>query len=248
MNRKIRFTGIIIISVLLVFLISIIIYIVVYLPSIKVKEQEDNFPHVREEKNIKEKTKNLKICKEGIVCNYDISSYTTITTSLKSTVLANIIKDINNKVNELYNISKHSTDMTLKECSNVSSLYKRSIMTTSNLTIYDSSDIISLTLISKETNLCTLVSNQDIAAYLYDVKNDNILTEDDIKKTYNITDEEILTAIKNNIEQMNIDESKTYTTNITDYNLYIETDGTIGVYYKQPEDNIYYNVLLNKHI
>ena len=248
MNKKIRIAGIIIISILLVLLISIIVYNVIFLPSIKTKEQEDNFPHVREEKNIKEEIKGLKICKKGIDCNYDTSYYTTISTSLKSTVLTNIIKEINNKVNELYNISNYSTDMTIKECSNVSNLYERSIMTTSNLIIYDSSDIISMTLISNETNLCTLVSNQEINVYLYDVKNDNILTGDDIKKTYDITGEEILTAIKNNIEQININESKNYITNITDYNIYIETDGTIGVYYKQPENNNYYSLLLNKHI
>ena len=244
MSKKIRITGIIIISILLIILISMIIYNIVYLPSTRDDKQQPT----SESTHLNLDYKTLDICKEGIECGYGTREYDTITTDINSEVLNNIISELNTKINNYYIKSLNATDMNSTECIAVSNLYQRSIMTQSRLTLYDSDNILGFTLISGETNLCTSVANEDLEVYVYDVMNDKVLTEDDIKSKYGISNDEITDAIGNSIKQMNIDESKTYTTNITDYNLYIETDGTIGVYYKQTEDNIYYNVLLNKHI
>lgn len=63
-----------------------------------------------------------------------------------------------------------------------------------------------------------------------------------------ITDEIISSTIEADINAINVINGVNYTTNITDYSLYIETDGTIGIYYMQPEDGLYYNILLDKSV
>lgn len=245
MNKKIRTISVVIISIFILILVSIIIYNVIYLPN---SIEKDNYPSIRNKNNLSTEIKTLEICAAGIDCGYIASEYTTITTTINSSTLENIITELNNKTTESYNKSLNATDMTLPECSSVSSIYSRNLMTQSNLILYDSDDILAFTLITKETNLCTLLNNEEIIVYFYDIKTDKILTEQELKERYNITDNEIATAVINNIEQKNIAESKLYTTNITEYHIYVERDGTIGVYYRQPEDNLFYNVLLNKHI
>ena len=150
--------------------------------------------------------------------------------------------------NELYNTSLNSTDMSSLECASVSNQYQRSIMTQSLLTIYESDDLFAFALVGGESNLClkTYTTSLDIA--FYDAKNDKTLTEDEIKEKYSITEEEIQTAVTNDITQRNIDEAANYETNITDYHIYIDNDGQVCVYYLQPEENVYYSVTLDKNI
>ena len=90
-----------------------------------------------------------------------------------------------------------------------------------------------------------ITNNEEIDVLYYDINNKKLLTEDEMKTKYSITDEEILTAVTNDINERNLEENLNYTTNILDYHIYIPSDGMLSVYYKQPEDNIYYSVPLD---
>ena len=240
MNRKVKITGIIISSILIIILLGIIIYNVVYLPL--TEDKQSTVKHLTLE------YKTIENCYDELNCAVPYSDYPTISTDITTSKLMNILNTLNTKISNLYNKSLNSTYMTSAECVDYSSLYKRSIMGENNLIIYDSDDLLGLTLLSRETNLCTSVVNEDLDVYIYDVKNDKILTNDDIKEEYDITDSMIISTIEANVNAANEINGVNYTTNITDYNLYIESDGTIGIYYKQPEDGLYYNILLGQQV
>lgn len=242
MNKKVRTIGIIIISILLIILIAIIIYNVVYL------SKEDDKQSSNEIKHISLDYKTLENCYNELDCESPYSEYATIKTDITSSNLMNILNNLNTKINDSYNKSLNSTDMTTPGCVNYTNLYQRSIMTQNNLTIYDSDDLLGFTLLSEETNLCTSLVNEDLEVYIYDVKNDKVLTEDEFKERYDITDDIISATIEANVNATNEIYGLSYTTEITEYNLYIQNDGTIGIYYKQPEENLYYNILLDKRV
>lgn len=243
MKSRTRIMIVIIIGIILLILIGIILYKVVYFPS---NEGEDgkqvNVGHLTVE------YKTLDNCYDELNCEVPYSDYATLSTDISSNRLKNIMDELNTKIDNLYNKSLNSTDMSNAECSNVSNLYQRSIMVENNLITYDNDGVLGLTLLSRETNLCTSISNEEFDSYLYDIENDKILTNDDIKEKYDITDEIISSTIEANINAINVINGVNYTTNITDYSLYIETDGTIGIYYMQPEDGLYYNILLDKSV
>ena len=249
MKSKARLIGIIIISILLLVLITVIIYNVAYLPTIEDKQQtnENNNGNSITVKHlsINDKSLKLEICKEGIECGFGARNYYTISTDIPSRTFTNVVNEINTKINDSYTTSLNSTDMSSNECSAVSNLYQRSIMTESISTLYGSDELLGITLINGTSNLCLSTNDQEIDVYYYDITNDKLLTEDEMKTTYSITNEQILLAITNDINQRNIDENLNYTTNILDYHIYIASDGVLSVYYKQPEDNIYYSVPLD---
>lgn len=250
MKSKARLIGIIIISILLLVLISVIIYNVVYLPSVEEDKQQTNEDNNSNSITVKhlsinDEPLNLEICKEDVECGLGTRNYYTISTDITSRTFTNIVNEINTKINDSYTTSLNSTDMSSNECSAVSNLYQRSIMTESISTLYGSDELLGITLISGTSNLCLSTNNQEINVYYYDITNDKLLTEDEIKTTYSITNEQILLAITNDINQRNIDENLNYTTNILDYHIYIASDGLLSIYYKQPEDNIYYSVPLD---
>lgn len=250
MKSKARLIGIIIISILLLVLISVIIYNVVYLPSVEEDKQQTNEDNNSNSITVKhlsinDEPLNLEICKEDVECGFGTRNYYTISTDITSRTFTNIVNEINTKINDSYTTSLNSTDMSGNECSAASNLYQRSIMTESISTLYGSDELLGITLISGTSNLCLSTNNQEINVYYYDITNDKLLTEDEIKTTYSITNEQILLAITNDINQRNIDENLNYTTNILDYHIYIASDGLLSIYYKQPEDNIYYSVPLD---
>lgn len=248
MKSKTRTIGIIIISILLLVLISIIIYNVVYLPSIKEDKQPTNNENDTPIEHLSIDGKSLEICKEGVDCGFGTRSYYTISTDIVDEQLTNVINELNTKINNSYTRSLNATDMTISECSNVSNLYQRSIMTESILNIYDSENMLGITLISSESNLCLSTNTQEIDIVYYDVNNKKMLTESEVKENYSITDEEIVTAVTNDINQRNIEENLNYTTNVVEYHIYFTSAGEIGVYYRQPEDNIYYSIALDKKV
>lgn len=240
MSKKVKKTGIVIISMLIIILLAVIIYNGVYLPLIE--DKQSTIKHLTLE------YKTLDNCYDQLNCAVPYSDYATIGTDIPTTNLMNVLNSLNTKMDEVYNKSLNSTDMTTPECIEYSSLYKRSVMGENNLTIYDSDNLLGLTLLSRETNLCTSVSNEDLDVYVYDVKNDKVLTNDEIKEKYDITDAMISSTIEANVDAINEINELNFSTDINEYNLYIGNDGTIGVYYKQPEDSLYYNVLLNKQV
>lgn len=249
MKSKARLIGIIIISILLLVLVSVIIYNVAYLPSVEDKQQtneENNVDSINvKHLSINDEPLKLDICKEGVECGFGTRNYYTISTDITNRTFTNVVNEINTKINDSYTSSLNSTDMSSNECSAASNLYQRSIMTESISTLYGSDELLGITLISGTSNLCLSTNDQEIEVYYYDITNDKLLTEDEIKTTYSITNEQILLAITNDINQRNIDENLNYTTNILDYHIYIASDGVLSVYYKQPEDNIYYSVPLD---
>lgn len=244
MSGKTRKIGIIVICCLLIFLIGIIIYNVVRFPS----ESRNSTTQDKKNSYITMQTKTLDICTPGVDCGYTTRNYDTVELSKKAPQLDSIIESLNNKIDDLYNRSLNSTDMTSIECAPVSNLYQRSIMTQSTLTIYESEDLFSFALLSSESNLCTNEYNENLDITFYDAKNDKILTENDIKTSYSITDEEIVTAVANDIAIRNAEEGLNYSTNITEYRLYIDYEGYLCIYYRQPEDNIYYTITLDKKV
>lgn len=250
MKSKVRTIAIIIISILLLILIAVIIYNVVYLPTTKEDIQQTNEDNSDDNISVKhifldDNTKQLEICNDDVDCGFGIRTYHTISTDITDENLLNAINSIDEKINNSYTVSLNATDMTSAECSNVSNLYQRSIMTQSILTLYGSDDLLGIALISGESNLCLFTNNEEIDVLYYDINNKKLLTEDEMKTKYSITDEEILTAVTNDINERNIEENLNYTTNILDYHIYITSDGMLSVYYKQPEDNIYYSVPLD---
>lgn len=251
MESKVRMKCIIIISILLIILISIILYNVVYLPSVEedkqLNEEENNIP-VKEIKHLSIEGKTLEICNEDVDCGLGERTYYTISTDLTDEMFVNAINNINTKINNAYLTSLNSTNMTTSECSNVSNLYMRSIMTQSMLTLYGSDELINITLVTATSNLCLSTNDEEIYLLYYDITNKKILTEDEIKTKYSVTNDEIITAINNDINQRNIDENLNYSTNVLDYHIYIDSEGILSVYYKQYDDNIYYSVPLDVYV
>lgn len=252
MKSRTKIIAIIVISILLLILIAVIVYNVVYLPTTRedtqpIDEVEDDVP-VATVEHLSVEGRALEFCKENVECGLLPINYYTISTDLNDEILINAINDINTKINNAYQTSLNSTDMSSAECSNVSNLYQRSIIAQSMLTLYGSDELIGITLVSGTSNLCLSTNDQEIDIYYYDIATDRMLTEEEIKTTYSITDEEILTAITNDIDQRNTEENLNYSTNIIDYHIYITSDGILSVYYKQPEDNIYYSVPLDKTV
>lgn len=244
MSQRLRIIIILVISIIILVLLGIIVYNVVYLPSVEGDKQHNN--------NVEHLVidyKPLEICREDVDCGYGMREYDSVESDISTEALDEILNSINTKINDYYNRSLNSTDMSSPECSLVSDIYMRSIMTQSRLITYDSDDLLAFSLVSGESNLCLNTNNEEVDVYYYDVKSETALTEDDIKEKYSITDDEIMSAIEENINQMNTDANSNYTVDdVIDYKLYIDNSGSIGIYYKIAQDTIYYSVILDKTV
>lgn len=229
------------ITVVIIILIAIIIYNVVFIPTSTKKTEP-------KEMNVSIDIKNLKMCQEGVECGIADIEYRKIELSNAPKKLQKIIDQINNEINESYEKSAQST-VTGAECQSVASLYQHSILSQSVVTTYEGKEVISIAVMNTEGNLCTNVSTEkELEVYYYDVQKDKLLSEEELKEKYSITDADIKTAIQESITTLNGLEGTNYSTdNIEEYKIYIQNDGEIFIYYKQPEIGIHYTASLNKN-
>ena len=136
-------------------------------------------------------------------------------------------------------------------CASLKDVYKHSIRNYVDYSLYSDSKYVSFFVTNYRKNLCTnemTLDEPDI--FIYDVKNDKRLSNEDIMKIQSITEDDIIDLIKYSINEMNSIEEKNYTINDTyqdgkvKYYLYYNSLGELLALYKLNPVNGYYSVKL----
>ena len=194
-----------------------------------------------------EPLKEFSVCKNNSSChapggNYSYN-YMSLDTDIKE-VQASIDK-INKETKKLYNKSKKS-NMDAKECKEASNTYKHSFHSNTQYYQYENDNYISIGAKRVTYNLCTNESNQlRPEIYIYDKKQEKIISQEEFKKQLNMTEENISSLINFNLMNLNKIPNNNYTLEDTykdgkqDTLLYYDVTGDLYIAYKNYKDNTY---------
>ena len=190
-------------------IIIIIIGIVFLLLPINKKETKETSKSSTELGDRKE----VEICKTEDCKSTQIVEYAYIEVNSPNKQVKDMVEKLNKKTNQYYEKTKNS-NMDDASCSNVKDMYYHSYKAEVNPFSYVSADYISVAIQANEYYLCTeeIISNP-VEAYIYDVKENKILTQEEFLKKKNITEEKITSCIEENVKVLNNIQKTSYTLN-----------------------------------
>jgi len=135
-------------------------------------------------------------------------------------------------------------------CSNVKDMYYHSYKADIKPFSYTSDDYITVAIQTTEYYLCTEeIISKPVEAYIYDVKENKILTQKEFLQKKNITEEKIASSIEENLKGLNETQKTNYTMNdVYDSSkktvLFYDFDGTLLVSYYNKITNYYENAIV----
>lgn len=188
----------------------------------------------------------IAMCVDETNCDYSPEvKYPLIKINYANDELQKALKTINDITKENYEKSLSST-LIDTSCQEVKDKYQHSLAHRLNYNLYEDKEIISIALERSEQNLCTKEYKTNPPEVMIFSKKDNkFITQQELKKLKEIEDIDIQTAIKRNIETQNSVTNTAYSyENIkqdeTSTSLYYMNDGSLHIYYFQPEDSQYH--------
>lgn len=205
-------------------------------------------------KSSKDKEEGITISEELVVamcidknnCDYSPEvKYPLIKMNYENESLQKVLKTINAKTKENYEKALAS-NLADASCQEVKDKYQHSLAYRLNYNVYEDSEIISIGIERSEQNLCTKeYKTSPPEVMIFSKKDNKFITQQELKSLKKIEDIDIKTAIERNVEtqnsvtgtaysyeSINLEESST--------NLYYMNDGSLYIYYLQPEDNQYH--------
>ena len=116
--------------------------------------------------------------------------------------------------------------------------------------LYETSNLISIAYELDGINLCTNQSIETLYhSYVYDIKKDEFLTNDDLLVLYNINSNDVKEAITENISSWNtiLSTNNSYNDINDKYTLYISSDGSLNAFYTNNTTNKTYTTLIKEN-
>jgi len=148
----------------------------------------------------KEERKTIKICKDD-TCSMPINdNYEQLVIDSKYPKLDKKVKEINKKTLKYYEEVKKST-VEGEECANVKDTYYHRMRVSSIYYNYENDKYVSIGVQRKKYDLCTgSFENKDFDVYIYDKKDNKLLTQDEFRVKEKISTDEIKKAIDASME------------------------------------------------
>lgn len=184
--------------------------------------------------------KYVDCCSETNNCPLGKMEYPKLSIQSNKKSIRNLVNQINSKVDDYYQrcVKSETGDA---ECQ---AIYGDVLHSIAPVALYEDSSLIGISFRGYNLNLCTQISSDfDFMTYIYDVKKDKFIDQEEFMTTYSIQNDEVLSAISENLVQMNASLETQYTyTGDSGYQLFIASDGTINAYYLVDNDS---NLLLH---
>ena len=181
-------------------------------------------------------------------CRYVDNTLRHLELTTKYDKLNENISKINNLVDEKINEIKQS-NLNSNECSNARDIYNYRNIYMMSEPLYESNEIIGVAYEMYGVDICTNQTIEDtFDSYIYDIKSDKILTQNEILDLYNIKTTDINKTISDNLEDWNKELNTSYTLNDVDndYKLYLSSEGNLSIYYKIKSINKVYSTTIKK--
>lgn len=193
-----------------------------------------------------DQTLEVDICKNPDECSIAMTPvYSLIEMDTDSQKVQKIISSINKETKKRYNQTLNSK-FDSKTCPNAEKEYNYSYLSTIDYSLYENDDYISIALIRYNRDLCLDKTTTDKPeAYIYSKAKDNVLNQEEIKKTFKITENQIEKAIKNEIDKINAIDNTNYTYENTFQDgkqtliFYFDYQGNLNTYFYQNETKSY---------
>lgn len=161
-------------------------------------------------------------------------------------VLDNINKETKNRYNQTLG-SKFDDN----KCPNAKDVYNYSYLSTLDYSLYENDEYISISINRYNRDLCLDTNTMEKPeSYIYSKKDNKIVTGDDLKKAFEISDKKVEVSIKNVISTLNNSMEKNYTYENTfndgkqDLIYYFNYEGDLNIYFHNNEDDSYYSCTL----
>lgn len=225
-------------KIMLILLIGVTLILLFFVEYQKHYNSSNNTTTTKKEKNELFKIQNITYnhCKKenDDNCKYVNNTLKHLKLTTEYDKLNDVIFQTNHYVDKKIKEIKDS-NLNSNECSYVRETYNyRNIYMMSEF-LYKSKEIISISYEIYGIDICTNQNIEDtFNSYIYDIKNNKILTQNEIENLYNIKDSTINETITNNLEYWNKELNTNYTLNDinNDYKLYLSSDGELSIFYK----------------
>ncbi len=237
MKKKICITAIIILTIVVIAGIIILIF----------ENQEKLASQKIDYNNFDvDQTLEVDICKNPDNCSIASTPvYSMIKMDTDNAEIKKIIDKINNETKKRYNKTLKST-FDINKCPNAAKEYNYSYLSTLDYSLYENNDYISISTIRYNRDLCLDKTSTDKPeSYIYSKSQDKVLSQNEIKKVFDISDSQIEKSIKKVINNINSLEGTKYTYDNTFQNgkqnliFYFDYKGDLNVYFYQNETNSY---------
>lgn len=208
-------------------------------------EDKNNYNHFNVEGLNFEHCKNEKDDR----CRYANNTLRYVNIDLPANKIKEVTEDINTIVSEKYNEILNS-NLDSDECIEVRDIYNYSKIYMMAEYLYETSNLISIAYELDGINLCTNQSIETLYhSYVYDIKKDEFLTNDDLLVLYNINSNDVKEAITENISSWNtiLSTNNSYNDINDKYTLYISSDGSLNAFYTNNTTNKTYTTLIKEN-
>lgn len=198
--------------------------------------------------------RNLENCKNDFECDIPYMEYRTINIKINNKSINKLVTKINKKTDELYEKSKNSNLKALV-CESMKDKFKYRMIYQNIFDTYENSEIISIAIARNTIDVCNEKNNsENVEVYYYDKIKTKFLSQKDIFKRLSIKNIDIEKKIAKNVFKVNQEQKKDYKYYNTKVNgkltcqIYFDYKGDLYAYYKQFEDNKYFNLNLGYSI
>lgn len=199
-------------------------------------------------------TKEIKNCKKNAECTIPLIEYKYINIKIRDKKIKKLVSNINKTTNKLFKKSIDS-DLKASECVTSKDKFKYRMIYDSIFNTFENSEFFSIAIKRTAIDVCNDKNNiENVEVYYYDKKNKKFLTQGDILKKISIKSMDIEIAIATNVFEVNKELNKDYEYYNTknngklNFKLFFDYEGELHVYYKQNEDNLYFDVNLGRSI
>lgn len=188
--------------------------------------------------------KKVSMCQNTEDCELADVEFKLIESNTKIKEVSDKIAEVNNKTKDDYEMVTSSITDKLEGCAQVKDIYKYSSYITTNYELYENNKVISIAVNKTTQNLCT--NSEETTPYdifIYDKKNKKELTQQDILKEIDYTEDMIKEVVAEVIQSKNdagdntITLENVFTENELVYNLFYSDDGNLTLAYQVRKPN-----------
>lgn len=182
-------------------------------------------------------------------CMHSTNYYYNIVLHGDYPLLQKEVDDINKETKSLYENAKSTltdTDDVSDSCYAVKDIYRHRVSYGAEYYGYENDDFVTIAIQREEYNFCDNKSYfKQAESYIYDKKDDKIISQDEFKKKLKITDKEINTAIENYVNWL-IEQGEEISLRDTYDNivLFYGLDGEVYVSFEISELNGYFSSII----
>ncbi len=175
-------------------------------------------------------------------CPLGKMEYQVLKTNSNNSKIKKAVKKVNSSVLAFYDMSNQST-----ACPDTSLGILHSNAGVTSVSLYQDENILNITFFGNDINLCNQTqSNFQFYSFYYDLASSKEIAQGDILSKYQISEDEIMTAIGNEIQNRNMAEGTNYSYNGSGYQVYIDNDGQIKCYFLTDSNSM--STSLNKKV